>query len=126
LGHVFVQALELCQAAGMVSLGRVALDGTKVRANASRRKAMSYTRMSQKQKILAEDVSALLAEAEQIDHYEDAEFGRDNKGYGLPAELACRDSRLTKITQAKAALEAEAKERAAAEAQQRALGGGQG
>jgi len=120
LGHLFVQALELCQAAGMVSLGRVALDGTKVRANASRRKAMSYARMSEKQKILAEEVSALLAEAEQIDHDEDAEFGRDNKGYGLPAELARRESRLAKITEAKAALEAEAKERAAAQAEQRA------
>ena len=120
LGHLFVQALELCQAAGMLSLGRVALDGTKVRANASRRKAMSYARMSEKQKILAEEVSALLAEAEQIDHDEDAEFGKDKKGYGLPAELARRESRLAKITQAKAALEAQAQERAAAEAQQRA------
>ena len=124
LGHVFVQALELCQAAGMLSLGRVALDGTKVRANASRRKAMSYARMSQKQKILAEEVSALLAEAEQIDHDEDAEFGKDNKGYGLPAELARRESRLAKITEAKTALEAEAKERAAAEAAERARAAG--
>jgi transposase len=88
------------------------------RAIASRRKAMSYARMSEKQKVLAAEVSALLAEAEQIDHDEDAEFGRDNKGYGLPAELARRESRLAKITEAKAALEAEAKERAAAQAQQ--------
>jgi len=124
LGHVFVQALELCQAAGMLSLGRVALDGTKVRANASRRKAMSYARMSQKQKILAEEVSALLAEAEQIDHDEDAQFGKDNKGYGLPAELARRESRLAKITEAKEALEQQAKDRAAAEAQQRAKAAG--
>jgi Transposase DDE domain len=122
--HVFVQALELCKAAGMLSLGRIALDGTKVRANASRRKAMSYARMSEKQKVLAAEVSALLAEAEQIDHDEDAEFGRDNKGYGLPAELARRESRLAKITAAKAALEAEAEERAAAEAQQRARAAG--
>ena len=121
-----MQALELCQAAGMLFLGRVALDGTKVWANASRRKAMSYARMSEKQKILAEEVSALLAEAEQIDHHEDAEFGRDNKGYGLPAELARRESRLAKITQAKAALEAEAKERAATQGQHPCPGGGQG
>jgi transposase len=124
LGHLFVQALELCQAVGMLSLGRVALEGMKVRANASRRKAMSYARMSEKQKVLAAEVSALLAEAEQIDHDEDAEFGRDNKGYGLPAELARRESRLAKITQAKAALEAQARERAAAEAQQRARAAG--
>jgi hypothetical protein len=64
--------------------------------------AMSYARMSEKQKIFAEEVSALLAEAEQIDHDEDAEFGRDNKGYGLPAELARPESRLAKITEAKA------------------------
>ena len=93
LGHLFVQALELCQAAGMVSLGKVALDGTKVRANASRRKAMSYARMSEKQKILAAEVSDLLAEAERIDKDEDAKFGKDNKGYGLPDELARREGR---------------------------------
>jgi len=104
LGHLFVQALELCQAAGMVSLGQVALDGTKVRANASRRKAMSYTRMSEKHKILAAEVSDLLAEAERIDKDEDATFGGDNSGYGLPKELARREGRLAKITQAKAAL----------------------
>ena len=75
-----MQALELGQAAGLLSLGRVALDGARVWANASRRKAMSYVRMRQKQKVLAAEVSSLLAEAEQIDHDEDAEFGRDNKG----------------------------------------------
>jgi len=123
-GHLFVQALELCQAAGMVSLGKVALDGTKVRANASRRKAMSYTRMSEKQKILAAEVSDLLAEAERIDKDEDARFGEDNSGYGLPEELARREGRLAKITQAKAALESEARQRAAAEAAERARAAG--
>ncbi len=124
LGHLFVQALELCQAAGMVSLGTVALDGTKVRANASRRKAMSYARMTEKQKILADEVSALLAEAERIDKDEDARFGKDNSGQGLPAELARRETRLAKIAGAKAALEAEARERAAAEAAERARAAG--
>ena len=124
LGHVFVQVLELCQAAGMLTLGLVALDGTKVRANASRRKAMSYAWMSEKQKIFAEEVSALLAEAEQIDHDEDAEFDRDDKGYGLPALLVRRESRLAKITQVRAVLEAQAKEQGAAQAQQRAKAAG--
>ncbi len=124
LGHLFVQALELCQAAGMVRLGQVALDGTKVRANASRRKAMSYARMTEKQKILAAEVSDLLAQAERIDKDEDATFGRDNKGFGLPEELALREGRLAKITQAKAALEAEARERAAAQAAERARAAG--
>jgi hypothetical protein len=103
---------------------QVALDGTKVRANASRRKAMSYARMSEKQKILAAEVSELLAEAERIDKDEDAKFGKDNKGYGLPDELARREGRLAKIAEAKAALEAEAAERAATEAAERARAAG--
>ena len=85
-----------------------------MRANASRRKAMSYARMSEKQKILAAGVSDLLAEAEKVDKDEDATFGEDNSGYGLPEELARREGRLAQITQAKAALEAEAAERARA------------
>ena len=124
LGNLFVQALELCQAAGMTRLGRVALDGTKVRANASRRKAMSYARMTDKQKVLAAEVSALLLEAERIDKDEDAQYGVNNSGLGLPAELARRETRLAKIVEAKAALEAEARERAAAEAAERARAAG--
>ena len=95
-----------------------------VRANASRRKAMSYARMTDRQKILAAEVSDLPAKAERIDKDEDAKFGKDNSGYGLPAELARREGRLAKITQAKAALEAEAAERAAAEAAEQARAAG--
>lgn len=120
LGHLFVQALALCQAAGMVSLGRVALDGTKVRANASKRKAMSYARMSEKERVLAGEVSALLAEAERIDKAEDARFGRNRRGDELPAELARRETRLETIRAAKAALEAEAAEAAREQAERRA------
>lgn len=116
LGHLFVQALALCQAAGMVKLGRVALDGTKLRANASRRKAMSYARMSEKEKVLAQEVSELLAEAEAIDAAEDTEYGKDRRGDELPAELARRETRLAKIGEAKRALEDEARERAEAAA----------
>ena len=112
LGHLFTQALALCQAAGMVTLGRVALDGTKLRANASRRKAMSYARMSEKEKILADEVSQLLAQAEAIDNSEDARFGKDSRGDELPQELRRRESRLAKIREAKQALEDEARERA--------------
>jgi len=120
LGHLFVQALALCQAAGMVSLGRVALDGTKVRANASKRKAMSYARMSEKEKVLAGEVSALLAEAERIDKAEDAEFGKNNRGDELPEELRRRETRLAKIREAKAALEEQAAQSAREHAEQRA------
>ena len=125
LGQLFVQALALCQAAGMVSLGRVALDGTKLRANASRRKAMSYARMSEKEKILAQEVSDLLAEAEAIDKCEDAKYGKNNRGDELPAELRRRESRLAKIREAKAALEDEARARAEAAARAKAAARGE-
>ena len=104
----------------MVSLGRVALDGTKVRANASKRKAMSYARMSEKEKVLADEVSALLAEAERIDKAEDARYGKNNRGDELPEELRRRETRLAKIREAKAALEAEAAQAARERAEQRA------
>lgn len=120
LGHLFVQALRLCQAAGMVRLGRVALDGTKLRANASRRKAMSYARMSEKEKILAQEVSDLLAEAEATDKAEDARYGKDRRGDELPEELRRRETRLARIREAKQALEDEAGERARAAAQAKA------
>lgn len=110
LGHLFVQALALCQAAGMVKLGQVALDGTKLRANASRRKAMSYARMSEKEKILAAEVSDLLAEAEAIDRCEDAKYGKNRRGDELPEELRRRETRLAKIREAKQALEEEARD----------------
>jgi len=103
----------LCQAAGMVKLGRVALDGTKLRANASRRKAMSYVRMSEKEKILAAEVSDLLAEAEAIDRDEDAKFGKNRRGDELPEQLRRRESRLATIRQAKTDLETEAEQAAA-------------
>ncbi|MGP9504430.1 transposase, partial [Specibacter sp. AOP5-B1-6] len=73
--NVFLQALELCQAAGMVRLGKVALDGTKIRANASKHKAMSYARLTEKQKVLAQEISELMAEAKTVDADEDAKFG---------------------------------------------------
>lgn len=92
----------------MVSLGQVALDGTKVRANASRRKAMSYQRLTEKQKILAAEVSDLLADADAIDKAEDARFGRDKRGGELPDELARRESRLVKLKAAREQLEADA------------------
>lgn len=90
LANVFLQALELCQAAGMVKLGRVALDGTKVRANASRHKAMSYARLTAKQKVLADQISDLMAEAKSVDAQEDARFGPVKRADEIPAELATR------------------------------------
>lgn len=109
LEDLFVQVLKLCQKAGLVKLGHIALDGTKVKANASRHKAMSYGRMKQEEKRLKEEIHQLLSEAEAVDQQEDKEYGSDCRGDELPKELARRESRLKRIQQAKKALEAEAK-----------------
>lgn len=122
---LFVQVLRLCGKAGLVKLGRVAVDGTKVRAAASRHKAMSYDRMVKRQAELEAEVEALLGEAEQIDAEEDERFGPDRRGDEIPAELARRESRLAKLRAAKEALEAEAREKAAADAAQRARARGE-
>jgi len=116
LSGLFVQVLALCQKAGLVKLGHVALDGTKIKANASKHKAMSYERMTATEKKLEEEVARLLAEAQAMDAAEDAQYGKEHRGDELPAELARRESRLAKIREAKAALEQEAKERAAQKA----------
>jgi len=112
LAGLFMQALQLCEKAGLVKLGHVAIDGTKLKANASKHKAMSYERMNEKEKRLREEVEKLLAEAAQADAEEDAQYGKGKHGDELPAELARRESRLKKIAEAKAALEQEARERA--------------
>src|SRR6185312_3198386 len=107
LSRLFVQVLRLCEKAGLVRLGHVALDGTKLRANASKHKAMSYGRMEEKIAELEAQVKELLAEAEAADQAEDAQHG-SRRGDELPEELRFRQQRLEKIQQAKAALEAEA------------------
>ncbi len=119
LRDLFVQVLRLCQKAGLVKLGHVALDGTKVKANASKHKAMSYGRMQEEEKRLEAEVDRLLREAEETDAREDALYGPDRSGDELPEELARRESRLEKIREAKEALEREARE--AAEARRKEL-----
>ena len=108
LAGLFNQVLELCREAGLVKLGHVALDSTKVRANASKHKAMSYGWMKEKEAQLASEVAELLRRAEEVDEEEDRRYGRDNRGDELPEELSFREGRLRKIREAKAALEAEA------------------
>ncbi len=114
LKGVFIQVLRLCRQAGLVKLGHVAVDGTKVKANASKHKAMSYERMQREETRLQAEVEALLARAEAADVQEDATYGPESRGDELPQELAFRTSRLEKIRAAKAALEQEAQEVAAA------------
>ena len=109
LADLFLQVLELCQQAGLVKLGHVALDGTKVRTNASKHKAMSYGRMKEKENQLQAEVDDLLRRAQEVDEEEDRRHGRDKRGDELPEELSFREGRLRKIREAKAALEAEAK-----------------
>jgi hypothetical protein len=113
LAGLFLQVLHLCQRAGLVKLGHVALDGTKILANASKHKAMSYGRMPEAERKLEQEIATLLAEAQRVDAAEDARYGKGTRGDELPAELARRESRLAKIRAAKAALEAEAKVEAA-------------
>ena len=108
LAALFVQILRLCQEAGLVKLGHVALDGTKVRANASKHKAMSYGRMKKSQEELEKEIAALLDRAEAVDQEEDKKYGQAKKGWNLPQELQRRETRLAKIKEAMKALEQEA------------------
>lgn len=109
LAKIFCQVLQLCQKAGLVKLGHVALDGTKIKANASKHKAMSYERMCKTEAELEKEVERLLQEAERVDAREDEMYGKDKRGDELPEELARRETRLKKIREAKKALEEEAR-----------------
>lgn len=112
LAGLFTQALLLCAKAGLVKLGHVAIDGTKIKANASKHKAMSYKRMTETEARLKQEIEALLHQAEETDAAEDAQHGKNRRGDELPDELSRRASRLQKIREAKQALEAEAREKA--------------
>jgi len=112
LSGLFRQVLELAQRAGLVTLKHVALDGTKVPANASKHKAMSYDRLCREEARLAAEVAEWFRQADEIDAAEDAAYGPDRRGDELPEELRRRESRLKRIRAAKAALEAEAKAKA--------------
>lgn len=109
LSELFVQVLQLCRAAGLVSLGHVAVDGTKVKANASRHKAMSYGRMKTAEPKLAAEVAQWLTKADDADAAEDQAHG-ESRGDELPAWAADKAKRLARIRAAKAALEAEARQ----------------
>ncbi|MGH8581613.1 MAG: transposase, partial [Gammaproteobacteria bacterium] len=117
LAGLFVQVLKLAEKAGLVKLGHVALDGTKIKANASKHKAMSYARMKQREAELQAEVDRWLAAAEAADAEEDALHGRDKRGDEMPDWVADKAKRLAKIREAKAALEAEAKAAAEEKAQ---------
>lgn len=109
LAGLFVQVLMLCRKAGVVKLGHVALDSTKVKANASKHKAMSYGRMCEKEKELEEKVKELFAKAEEVDAEEEMKYGKGKRGDELPEELRFHKKRLEKIREAKKALEEESR-----------------
>jgi len=112
LSGLFDQVLKIAAETGLVSLGRVALDGTKIKANASKHKAMSYARMKQRDKELQDQIRHMLKQAAATDREEDARYGKNRRGDELPAELERAESRQRKIREAKAALEAKAREKA--------------
>jgi transposase len=106
-GDLFVQVVQIAREAGVVRLGTLAVDGSKVKANASKRKAMSYGRMLEQERCLREQIAELTARAAAVDAAEDAEHGEDVRGDELPEELQRREQRLRTIQQAKARLEAQ-------------------
>jgi transposase len=126
LAGLFTQSLHLAQRLGMVKMGRVALDGTKLEASASKHKAMSYSRLVDKEERIEAEIAALearvqalLADAEAADEAEDQDFGPDGKDTDLPAELDWREKRPAKLQAARAQIEAEAAEKARRRAEEK-------
>ncbi len=122
LQELFVQVLQICDRMGMVELGDIALDGTKVQASASKHKAMSYERMLKQRERLQEEIEELLNKAEQTDCQEDDEFGRDDRGDELPEELKRREDRLETLDEAIEQLEEEAREARSKDLEEQAEG----
>lgn len=110
LGDIFIQTVQLAQRAGLIKLNQIAIDGTKIKANASKHSAMSYAYMKKEEERLQKEIRELLRQAEEIDRMEDRKYG-DRRGDELPKELATKEKRLEAIKKAKAELEAEAKNR---------------
>lgn len=115
LQGLFVQVLRVCRAAGLVKLGHVAFDGTKVKANASKHKAMSYGYMKEEESALRKEVEGLFKKADEIDQEEDRKYGKGKRGDELPEELKNKQTRLLKIREAMKVVEERAREQAMAE-----------
>jgi len=119
LSRLFLQVLQLCQRAGLVKLGHVAVDSTKIKANAAKRQSLTYERLNKAERELSAEVARLLSEAQRIDEQEDSLYGQGKRGDELPVELRQRETRLARIRELKTQLEREAKEAAAAESQRK-------
>jgi len=120
LGQLFLQTLRLCQKVGLIQLGTIALDGTKIAANASRQRTRSYERLREKEQELVALVEKLLAEAQATDQQEDVRYGAGRRGDELPAELATAERQLARVRAAKQELEREARQRAEQAAREKA------
>src|ERR1700691_531721 len=120
---LFVQVVQLAREAGLVSLGRVGVDGTKIKANASKHKAMSYARMQEEEERLKREIAGLLKQAEAQDQADEDRYGPDDHNGGLPAELKRRADRLKVIQEAKARLEERQRQGDQAQARPREVGG---
>ena len=124
LAQLFLQALSLCQQAGLVKLGHVALDGTKVRAQANRRKTLRGDKISEREQALAKKIEELMNKAAQVDAAEDAAYGKGKRGDELPSELATAQQRLAKLREIKTKMEQAARDEAAKLERERAAAGG--
>lgn len=124
LAHLFIQALDMCRQAGLVKLGHVALDGTKVRAQASRRKTLQSDKVTEREQALANQVEELMNKAAQVDAAEDARYGKGKRGDELPSGLATAQQRLAKLREIKKKMEQAAGEQAAKLERERAAAGG--
>jgi len=122
LGQLFVQVLQLCQRAGLVKLGHVAVDSTKIKANAAKSESLRYGSLEATTAALETEVIRLLSEAQRLDDEEDAVYGLGHRGNELPSELRRRETRLAKIRELKAEMEREAQQAAKQEQQQKASG----
>lgn len=124
LAQLFLQALSLCQQAGLVKLGHVALDGTKVRAQANKRKTLWGDKISEREQALVKKIEELMNTAAQVDAAEDAAYGKGKRGDELPSELATAQQRLAKLREIKKKMEQAAREEAAKLERERAAAGG--
>lgn len=120
LGQLFVQVLQLCQRAGLVKLGHVAVDSTKIKANAAKSESLCYGSLETTARALEAEVIRLLSEAQRLDAEEDTLYGVGRRGDELPDELRRRETRLAKIRELKVAMEREAQQAAEQEQQQKA------
>jgi hypothetical protein len=122
LGLLFFAALDMCRRAGMVKMGHVSVDGSKVKANASKHKAMSYKRMDEKERELLEQVKELLDRADEVDDQEDELYGKGKREWEMPEELLNRETRLKRIREIKAEMDAEAKHKRAQQLREQGKG----